>query len=41
MSHDRLQKLKEDLAKRGASDNRNYELMRQIVINEIEDKMNA
>jgi hypothetical protein len=36
MSYQRMQKLKEDLEKRAITDNRNYEMMRQILLNEIE-----
>jgi hypothetical protein len=36
MNTARLQKLKEELFRRGTSDNRNYEMMKQLLINEIE-----
>jgi 2-polyprenyl-6-methoxyphenol hydroxylase-like FAD-dependent oxidoreductase len=36
---DRLLKLREDLRRRPLTDNRNYEMLRQMLLNDIQDKL--
>jgi 2-polyprenyl-6-methoxyphenol hydroxylase-like FAD-dependent oxidoreductase len=38
-SADRLIKLREDLRRRAVTDNRNYEMLRQMVLTDIEEKL--